>query len=168
RGEALRDADGRISGLRGTVQDITERKQAQQALSESEQRLRLAAEAGHMFAYTWDAATDAIVRSGESSHILGIDAATPVTGEQILARIHPDDRRRVVAALSALQPAHPQLLVSYRLNRPDGSLIWVERCSRAYFDDAGNLLRIVGMVADVTQRKIAEEALSSFSRRLIE
>jgi signal transduction histidine kinase len=60
------------------------------------------------------------------------------------------------------------LVVSYRLNRPDGSLIWVERRSRAYFDDAGNLLRIVGMVADITQRKIAEEALSSFSRRLIE
>jgi len=111
RGEAQRDADGRISGLRGTVQDITERKQAQQALSESEERLRLAAEAGHMFAYTWDAATDAITRSGKSSHILGIDAQTPVTGQQMLDRIHSDDRPRVLAALSALTPEHPQLLV---------------------------------------------------------
>ncbi len=89
RGEAQRDADGRISGLRGTVQDITERKQAQQALSESEERLRLAAEAGHMFAYTWDAATDAITRSGRSSHILGIDAETPVTGQQTTRQDSP-------------------------------------------------------------------------------
>jgi signal transduction histidine kinase len=52
--------------------------------------------------------------------------------------------------------------------RPDGSVIWVERHSRAYFDDNGRMLRTVGMVADITQRKLAEEALSSVSRRLIE
>ncbi len=67
-----------------------------------------------------------------------------------------------------MTPEHPQLLVSYRLIRPDDSLIWVERCSQAYFDDAGNLVRIVGMVADITQRKQAEEVLSSVSRRLLE
>jgi len=60
------------------------------------------------------------------------------------------------------------LLITYRMNRPDGSLMWVERCSRAYFDDAGNLVRMVGMVADITPRKHAEEVLSSVSRRLLE
>jgi signal transduction histidine kinase len=60
------------------------------------------------------------------------------------------------------------LLITYRMNRPDGSQIWVEQCSRAYFNDAGHLVRMVGMVADITPRKHAEEVLSSWSRRLLE
>jgi PAS domain S-box-containing protein len=168
RGEAQQDASGRIARLHGTVQDITERRLAQQTLREGEERFRLAAGAGKMFAYTWDAATDTIVRSGEFAHILGIDPATPVTSKQILDMIHPDDRARVMAAVAALTPENPRLQVTYRMLRPDGTMIWVERTSCAYFDGNRSTQRIVGMVADITPRKLAEEALSSVSRRLIE
>jgi signal transduction histidine kinase len=52
--------------------------------------------------------------------------------------------------------------------RPDGSVIWLEESGHAFFDNQGRLQRIIGMVADVTERKLAEEALSGVSRRLIE
>jgi PAS domain S-box-containing protein len=168
RGEAELDASGRIAGLRGTAQDVTDRRLAERTLRENEERLRLAAQAGRMFAYTWDVATDTIVRSGESAAILGIDEMDALTGRESVERIHPDDRDAVVAAMNALTTSQPRLHVSYRIIRADGSVIWVERTSRAYFDDEHKMIRMIGMVADITLRRRAEEALSAVSQRLIE
>jgi PAS domain S-box-containing protein len=159
---------GKPKRMLGMAIDITELKQTQQALQESEERLRMAAQAGRMFAYSWDAASDAIERSGESAKILGIDEETSLTGHQAFAMVHPDDREGLGAAIVGLTPEMPFLHASYRIIRPDESLTWVERNSRAYFDEHGKILRIVGMVADINDRKLAEEALASVSRRLIE
>jgi PAS domain S-box-containing protein len=145
---------------------VEERKRAEEKLRESEERFRLAAQAGKMFAYEWDATTDVIVRSGESAQILGIDEATPTTSQQVLAKVHPDDRERLAAGLDKLNPEKPYLEVSYRMIRPNGTVIWVGRNSRAHFDERGRMLRIVGMVADITERKATEEALRESEERL--
>jgi len=147
---------------------VEERRHAENELRESEERFRLAAQAGKMFAYEWDAKTDLLVRSEQSTQILGIDAAASITGHQILAKVYPDDREMLMAAIARLTPQNPVLQVTYRMIRQDGSVVWVGRSSRAHFDAQGRMLRIVGMVADITERKLVEEALSRLSRRLIE
>jgi signal transduction histidine kinase len=67
-----------------------------------------------------------------------------------------------------LTPGNPTYKTSYRVLRPDGSAIWLEANGHVLFDDQGRLQRIIGMVADVTGRKLAEETLFRLSRRLIE
>jgi PAS domain S-box-containing protein len=141
-------------------------KQADEALRKSEERLRLAAQAGRMFAYEWDANTDLIERSAESAQILGLDDEVHATGRQTLAEVHPEDRERITAAVAELTPAKPQLEIAYRVVRPDGTMIWLQRNSRAHFDEQGRMLRIVGMVADITARKLAETELALANDRL--
>jgi len=147
------------------IRDITERKRSEETLRKSEERFRLAAQAGRMFSYEWDAATDRITRSPESAQILGINEAVPITGQQVLAKVHPDDRERLEDAVAALSSEKPNLHVSYRMIRPDNTVIWVERSSCAHFDEQGKLLRIIGMVADITERHRTEEAVRESEQR---
>jgi PAS domain S-box-containing protein len=169
RGEAQRDTTGRIVQLRGTGQDVTERRLAQEELRESEERFRLAAQAGKMYAYEWDVATDMVMRSEEHVNVLGFsDEATPLTRQQLLAKVHPDDRALFIGSVDKLTSQNPTTQISYRVLRPDGSVVWLEKNARALFDEKGRMLRVVGMVKDITERKQAEEALARLSRRLIE
>jgi len=149
----------------GMALDITQRKQQDEALRKSEERFRLAAQAGKMFAYEWDAATDLIVRSAESAQILGIDHTNPITGQEVLSRVHQDDQEGLLRAMADLHPEKPYLQTTYRMIRPDGQVIWVERNSRAQFDEHGRILRIIGMVTDVTARKQMEEQLQESEAR---
>src|SRR5215469_6063484 len=163
---AFFDEGGRLVRMIGMVADITERKKAEQALRKSEERFRMAAQAGKMFAYEWDVETDIIQRSPEATPILMIDEGGPLRGQQTMAKVHPNDRQRITAAIAALTPEEPYLKISYRMMGPDGTVIWVERSSRAHFDRQGRMLRVVGMVADITERKAAEAALRASEERL--
>ncbi len=146
-----------------------ERKIASRDVKESEERFRLAAQAGKMYAYEWDVATDAVTRSTEHTGVLGFtDQAKQLTRQQLLARVHPDDRALFVGSVDQVSPENPTTHISYRILRPDGSVVWLEKSARAFFDERGKLLRVIGMVADITQRKLAEEALAGVGGRLIE
>lgn len=133
----------------------------------SEERFRMAAKAGKMFAYEWDVVSDSIVRSGECRAVLGVDEQEVITGQQVLGKVHPDDREAVVAAIAALSSQQPNLRICHRLVLSDGSVIWVERDSRAYFDNQGKMLRVIGMISEITERKRMEQELQKLSCQLL-
>ena len=164
----LRDAQGQPNAICGLVTDITERKRAEEGLRESEERLRLAAQVGKMYAYDWDVATDVIIRSEEATRILGLTGESiGFTKQQLLAIVHPEDRAQLIRANAAITFENPNVQTSSRFLRPDGSVLWVERTGHAFFDEQGKMVRMIGMVADITERKLGEEALSKLGGRLI-
>jgi len=134
---------------------------------ESEERLRMAAEAGKMYAYEWDVVNDVIMRSEESANVLGFsDEGKPITRRQLSAKIHPDDRVLFNSSVDQVTRENPTNHLSYRMLRPDGSVVWLEKRARAFFDEQGKLQRMIGMVADITERKRTEEALCEVNRTL--
>jgi PAS domain S-box-containing protein len=156
----LKDGDGGSSPLVfAFVEDITERRRAEEALHESNERFRLAAHAAKMYAYEWDVATDEVMRSEEYATVLGYsDPEKLLTRQQVLATIHPEDRALLVGAVDELTPQNPTKQISYRVLRPDGSVLWLEKSARGSFDEQRKLLRMIGMVADITERKQLEQA----------
>jgi PAS domain S-box-containing protein len=157
--------NGEFDGSLAMMNDISERRRAEAALHESEERLHLAIQAGGMYAYEWDPLTDRVTRSAQCINILGNDEPLQITRRELIARVHPDDREQVAASSSQVTPEHPNNQFAYRYLRLDGSVIWLEKSGRAFYDDQGRMLRMIGVIADITARKHAEEALRESEER---
>jgi PAS domain S-box-containing protein len=145
--------------------DMTERRQVEEAQRQSEERLHLAMQAGKMYADEWDPANDVIILSPECVDILGRDQPLQTSRRDTVAQVHPDDRELFAAIFIGITRDHITSHVSYRFLRSDGSVVWLEKSARALFDDKGNLLRTVGLVVDITDRKRAELALRESEER---
>jgi PAS domain S-box-containing protein len=142
---------------------------ASDALRESEERLRLALQSGKMYAFDWDVATDVVLRSEEFTNIFGsVGESTSLTRQQFLTRVHPEDRATFMSVGDDVTPDAPIGHASYRVLHDNGAVIWLETHGRAFFDSQGKKLRMIGTVADITQRKQAEEALRNMNRALEE
>jgi diguanylate cyclase (GGDEF)-like protein/PAS domain S-box-containing protein len=166
----VHDEHGRPTEIQGVIHEITDRKAAEQALVDSEARLR-AAEARYrtlveqlplaIYVNDLDEAGTALYRSPSTQTITGRSAEEWAGDPGLLRKIvHSDDRERVVSELAAATAAGAPICIEYRIVRPDGSIVWVLDESAVVQDgDAGRPCR-QGYLLDMTAHRRAEEELA--------
>jgi PAS domain S-box-containing protein len=166
RGEALRGASGRVVQLHGTVHDISERKRAEQALRESEERFRLVANTAPVM--IWMSGPDKGCTYCNQTWLdftgRSMDQAL---GHGWIESTHPQDRKRCMDMYVQAFDRGEEFTMEYRVRRHDGQYRWVLDSGRPRFSEDGSFAGYIGSCVDVTERKLAEDAISSVGRRLI-
>jgi diguanylate cyclase (GGDEF)-like protein/PAS domain S-box-containing protein len=158
----LYGAEGVVNGTMVTIADITRRKEAEAALRESENHLRLAMEAAQMGMWYWEVESDRFTYSEGLATLFGrTEGATFQDYRQLQKLIHPDDRDLIAATLRHAIKQGTDFQVDYRVIWPDGSVHWLANRSQVHRDPATKrALRLLGVAMDITDRKIAEQRIA--------
>jgi PAS domain S-box-containing protein len=161
--EVKRDASGNPHTLFGVVQDVTERRRAEEALKESEERHRLALDVAALGTWRHDLLKGIAYLDARTQEFWSFDRAE-VRWEELIARVHPDDRERLTKKRDAScnPTGSGDYANEFRVVRPDGSVRWLATRARGLFEGDGVARRptlAIGISADVTERKRADEAI---------
>jgi diguanylate cyclase (GGDEF)-like protein/PAS domain S-box-containing protein len=161
-----RDPGGKAYACLGAHLDITERKLAEEELRASEERLRLVQEATGLADF--EAGHDGIVRISDSFvEQCGLPPGTrELCHEQWMQMVHPEDRNRLQCDISRALERDEVFQCEFRIVRPDnGELRWISSRTKMERDAAGLAIRSIGAHLDITERKVAEEALRESEER---
>ena len=152
----IMDADGKVIGASKIARDITASKRIEVALRDNAERLRLAMAAADLGDWNWNPVTDVINLSQRAADIFGVLRKPSITRTRMRDLIHEDDRDNARLANERASAEHRDYDVEYRVNRPDGGQVWVAAKGRGIYDGDGKLIRMLGVVQDITQRKLIE------------
>ncbi len=161
-GNPIFNASGEKLGATIAMPDVSSFKQ-QEAQTENQkyfERLTLALDAAKVGSWHWDSFTNKNIWTPYHDVIFGYEPGNGEhTYEDWASRVHPDDLPSAEAAWKTALKEHKDYVCEYRIVLPDNTVRWVESYGRYYYDDNGEALRMAGTVADITDRKKAQQAL---------
>jgi PAS domain S-box-containing protein len=154
----LFEEKGDTREFQAVIQDITRRKQSEEALQMSEEKYRSLIEHIPDVVWTADSSRKLIYNSGNADKVLGYNSAELLGGQLWLNRIHPEDAARVEQAYQKLFSDGEKFDVEYRFCRKDGEWIWLHNRALTTSPREG-VMCADGIFKDITQRRLAESAL---------
>ena len=171
RSEHVLDEEGRTIKSFGTVQDITERMPAEQALRESHALYGQAEQMGKLGHWEWNAETDNLIACSEQyAKIFEMTVEQVLTtensfDEEVEEYIHEDDRLRYLQLVNDAYEQKVAWDIEYRCYTRTGKIVYLRELGEPVFDDHGELVRSFGTLQDITESKQAEAALQSSESR---
>jgi PAS domain S-box-containing protein len=162
----VRDGGGRVIGASVIARDLSEQKEAQATLAESEARLREGESLAHVGGWVFDVATGSVQWSAELHRIHGVE---PIDFDGTLAAhlapAHDEDRPRLEAALAAAVRTQEPVDTEYRIVRPGHRVRWLYTRANPVVDASGSVIGLRGICQDVTDRNAAQQAMQEAYER---
>ena len=150
------DAKKNFVGYIGSCVDVTELINKDVALRESEERMRLAADAVNLGIWEWNLAKDEIWATNERRALLGWPSSGKIRFDDFISRLHPDDRNHIRHAIEEAIHTGRDYDSEYRLVLPDGIIRWMATRGSVHLDSDGKPSRLLGISIDITARKQSE------------
>ncbi|MFD1144620.1 PAS domain S-box protein [Larkinella insperata] len=167
RATPILNPDGSVRKWLGVNIDISEKKQAEEALCQQEQRTRLTIEAARMATWEWDLVNSQVYWNEQHFLLLGLCPHNePLPDRVFMDHLHPEDAPRIQAELSRAIQQQTPYDAQYRMIRQDGQTRWMNGYGRVTEVVDGQPIRMSGVMVDITDRKQAEERLRLSEERL--
>ena len=155
--ELVERVAGLLAATSDRLHDAEEKQRAEEELRRSERNLVEAQRLARFGSFSWDVGADHVVWSAELHRIYGLEGvAGPVSYDEYIARVHPDDRARVAQAVRGTMETLEPFDHEYRITWPDGAVRWMHARGEATVDDDGRAIRLDGFCHDITEQRDAE------------